>query len=316
MIDFEDQVVIVTGAGRGMGRLFALDFARRGAAVVVNDLGGATAGGGADSSVANAVVEEIKSAGGKAVASVDSVVTPEGGAAIVQKALDAFGRVDALVSNAGIVNKHPFEDLTVEQWRTMLGVHMDGAFNVSQPAYRVMQKQRYGRFVFMSSSAGVLGAQGEAHYAAAKSGIVGLKNVIALEGEPYGIKANAVLPWATTRMITDSFGDQPQLRELPLLKIMQPDLVVPLVVYLASKSCEVTKHNYSGAAGRYARVFTAVGPGWDAGAGASPTADDLAANLAQASALEPYYVPTSVIEESAEICERRDIVFKIPGSEN
>jgi NAD(P)-dependent dehydrogenase (short-subunit alcohol dehydrogenase family) len=281
---------------------------------VVNDLGGATAGGGADANVAQAVVDEIKSAGGKAVASADSVATPEGGAAIVRKALDAFGRLDALVSNAGIVNNHPFEYLTAEQWRTMQGVHMDGAFNVSQPAYRVMKAQGYGRFVFMSSSAGMLGVQGQAHYAAAKSGVIGLKNVIALEGEPHGVLANAVLPWAVTRMITDSFGDQPQLMELPLFKLMTPDLVVPLVVYLASKACQTTHDNYSAAAGRYARVFTAIGPGWDSGAGASPTADDVAANFGQVSALEPYYVPPSVVEESVEICARRGIVFKVPGA--
>jgi NAD(P)-dependent dehydrogenase (short-subunit alcohol dehydrogenase family) len=314
MIDFKGQTVIVTGAGRGIGRLFALDFAKRGASVVVNDLGGKTAGGGADSSVADAVVDEIKSAGGKAIASSDSVATPEGGAAIVQKAVESFGRLDALVSNAGIVNNHPFEDMSVEQWRTMQSVHVDGSFNVSQPAYRIMKKQGYGRMVFMSSSAGMLGCEHQAHYAAAKSGIIGLKNVIALEGERYGVFANAVLPWAVTRMITDTFSDHPEMKDFPLFKIMQPERVVPLVVYLASKACKVTKHNYSGAAGRYARVFTAIGPGWDAGVDAEPTADDLAAHFDQASALEPYYVPTSVVEESAEICERRGIVFKVPGT--
>ncbi len=195
MIDFTGQAVIVTGAGRGLGRLYALDLAHRGAAVVVNDLGGSMHGDGADTSVADSVVEEIERAGGVAVASHESVDNPEGGEAIVRTAIDRFGRLDAVVSNAGIFNSAPFEDLSQSDWRRMLSVHLDGGFNLSQPAYREMKAAGYGRLVFISSSGGMFGQPLEAHYAAAKAGLVGLANVIAIEGAQHGIIANTVLPF-------------------------------------------------------------------------------------------------------------------------
>src|SRR6476659_473647 len=185
MIDFEGQVAVVTGAGRGLGRLYAMELARRGASVVVNDLGGTMHGDGADASVADRVVEEISAAGGTAVASHDSVDSPEGGEAIVRTAVESFGRLDALVSNAGIFNSIAFDELTPADWRRMLGVHLDGGFYLSQPAFRLMKAQGYGRFVFITSSAGFFGQPLEAHYAAAKTGLLGLTNVIGLEGEPY-----------------------------------------------------------------------------------------------------------------------------------
>jgi NAD(P)-dependent dehydrogenase (short-subunit alcohol dehydrogenase family) len=154
MIDYEGQVAVVTGAGRGLGRLYALELARRGAAVVVNDLGGTMHGEGADAAVADQVVTEIEQAGGRAVASYDSVDSPEGGQAIVDAAVEAFGRLDAVVSNAGIFNSIPFDQLSPDDWRRMLQVHLDGGFYLSQPAFKVMAKQKYGRFVFISSSAG------------------------------------------------------------------------------------------------------------------------------------------------------------------
>ena len=200
MIDFTDQVAIVTGAGRGLGRHYALDLARRGAKVVVNDLGCSVDGNGADPSVADEVVEEIRSTGGTAVASYDSVGTPEDGAAIVKTALDHFGRLDAVVSNAGIVEMMPFEDIPAENWSRMINTHLDGSFYVSQPAYKVMKEQGYGRLVFIASSAGAFGMPYGTHYAAAKAGILGLTNNIALEGRPHGILANAVLPFGLTRM--------------------------------------------------------------------------------------------------------------------
>ena len=187
MIDYEGQVAIVTGAGRGLGRLYALDLARRGAAVVVNDLGGTMHGDGADARVADQVVDEIEKAGGRAVASHHSVDSPEGGQAIVDAAVETFGRLDAVVSNAGIFNSIPFDELSPDDWRRMLRVHLDGGFYLSQPAFRVMAKQQYGRFVFISSSAGNFGQPMEAHYAAAKTGLVGLSNVIAIEGAAHGI---------------------------------------------------------------------------------------------------------------------------------
>jgi NAD(P)-dependent dehydrogenase (short-subunit alcohol dehydrogenase family) len=204
MIDFTDQAVVVTGAGRGLDRLYALDLAKRGASVVVNDLGGSMGGEGADTTVADEVVDEITQGGGKAVASHDSVDSPEGGESIVQAAIEHFGRLDAVVSNAGIFNSIAFEEMTPDLWRQMLKVHLDGGFHLSQPAFKIMKKQGYGRFVFISSSGGMFGQHLEAHYGAAKAGLVGLSNIIALEGAEHGILSNTVLPFGFSRMVTET----------------------------------------------------------------------------------------------------------------
>jgi NAD(P)-dependent dehydrogenase (short-subunit alcohol dehydrogenase family) len=304
MIDFTGQVAIVTGAGRGLGRLYAVELARRGAAVVVNDLGGSMHGDGADTSVADAVVEEIERAGGVAVASHDSVDSPDGGEAIVRTAIDSFGRLDAVVSNAGIFNSASFEELSHDDWRRMLSVHLDGGFYLSQPAYREMKAAGYGRFVFISSSGGMFGQPLEAHYAAAKAGLVGLANVIAIEGAPHGILANTVLPFGFSRMVTETVGDPKALEETGFLKLIQPELVVPIVVFLASRACELTHQNYSACAGRFSRVFVGLGEGWLAEPGTNPTADDVAAHLSEVSATEPFTVPGSIFEEVFAVCER------------
>jgi NAD(P)-dependent dehydrogenase (short-subunit alcohol dehydrogenase family) len=304
MIDFTGQVAIVTGAGRGLGRLYAVELARRGAAVVVNDLGGSMHGDGADTSVADAVVKEIERADAVAVASHDSVDSPEGGEAIVRTAIDRFGRLDAVVSNAGIFNSAPFEELSHDDWRRMLSVHLDGGFYLSQPAYREMKAAGYGRFVFISSSGGMFGQPLEAHYAAAKAGLVGLANVIAIEGAPYGISANTVLPFGFSRMVTETVGDPKALEETGFLKVIQPELVVPIVVFLASRACEFTHQNYSACAGRFSRVFVGLGEGWLAEQGSNPTADDVAAHLSEVSATEPFTVPGSIFEEVFAVCER------------
>ena len=307
MIDFAGQAVIVTGAGRGLGRLYALELARRGASVVVNDLGGSMHGSGADTSVADQVVDEIARAGGVAVASHDSVDSPEGGDAIVQTAIESFGRLDAVVSNAGIFNSIPFEDLSTDDWRRMLGVHLDGGFYLSQPAYRVMKSQGYGRFVFVSSSAGMFGQHMEAHYAAAKAGLVGLTNVIALEGAPHGILANTVLPYGVSRMVTETVENAKALEESGLLQAIRPELVAPMVVYLASRACEFSHRNYSAFGGRFARVFIGLGRGWLAGQDTNPTAEDVAAHLSEVSATEPFMIPESIYEEVFAVCERLGI---------
>ena len=219
MIDFNGQAVIVTGAGRGLGRLYALDLAQRGAAVLVNDAGVTMHGEGADPSVADQVVNEITGLGGVAVASYDSVGSEEGGAAIVEQAIKEFGHLDAVVSNAGIFDTIPFDELPAENWRRMLNVHLNGSFYLSQPAYRVMKAQGGGRFVFIASSAGLFGQPNSAHYAAAKSGIVGLANVIAIDGAPHGILANTVLPYGYSRMVTETVGDRDELGDdVPFLR--------------------------------------------------------------------------------------------------
>jgi NAD(P)-dependent dehydrogenase (short-subunit alcohol dehydrogenase family) len=304
MIDFTGQVAIVTGAGRGLGRLYAIELAHRGAAVVVNDLGGSMHGDGADTSIADAVVEEIERAGGVATASHDSVDSPEGGEAIVRTAIDRFGRLDAVVSNAGIFNSVAFEDMSPADWRRMLSVHLDGGFYLSQPAYREMKAAGYGRFVFISSSGGMFGQPMEAHYAAAKAGLVGLANVIAIEGAEHGILANTVLPFGFSRMVTETVGDPKALEETGFLKLIQPELVVPIVAFLASRACEFTHQNYSACAGRFSRVFVGLGEGWLAEAGSNPTADDIAAHLSEVSATEPFTVPGSIFEEIFAVCER------------
>lgn len=304
MIDFTDQVAIVTGAGRGLGRLYALELAKRGACVVVNDLGGSMHGDGEDTTVADAVVTEIEAAGGTAVASHHSVDSPEGGQAIVDTALDAFDRVDAVVSNAGIFNSAPFDELTHDHWSRMLQVHLDGGFHLSQPAYRVMKKQGYGRFVFISSSGGMFGQPSEAHYAAAKAGLVGLSNVIAIEGAEHGITSNTVLPFGFSRMVTETIGDPKALEEIGFTKVIKPELVVPIVAFLASRACELTHQNYSACGGRFARVFVGLGEGWLAEPGTVPTADDIADHLSEVSATDPYSVPGSIFQEVFAICER------------
>jgi NAD(P)-dependent dehydrogenase (short-subunit alcohol dehydrogenase family) len=304
VIDFSGQVVVVTGAGRGLGRLFAREIARRGGSVVVNDLGGAMRGEGSDWRVADQVVAEIERAGGVAVASYESVASSDGGEAIVRRAVDRFGRLDAVVSNAGIFNSVPFDELSAAEWRNMLGVHLDGGFYLSQPAFRVMKSQGYGRFVFIASSAGLFGQPLEAHYAAAKAGLLGLSNVIAIEGAEHGILANTVLPFARTRMVTETVPDPQYLAESGFLTAIRPELVVPIVVFLASRSCRLSHHNYSAGAGRFARVFVGLAEGWLAKRDSSPTADDIAAHLDEVSATEPFTVPLSIFEEVFGICDR------------
>lgn len=307
MIDFDGRVAVVTGAGRGLGRLYALDLARRGARVVVNDIGSSMSGDGSDDSVADAVVEEIQAAGGIAVASHDSVDTPEGGTAIVAAATDGFGRLDAVVSNAGIYEMTPFEDLTVEQWRRMRSVHLDGAFHLVQPAYRVMKAQGGGRIVFVASNTAAFGQETTTHYAAAKGGIIGLTHALANEGAPHGIRVNAVLPMGRTRMMLESLGQgERQAVVEQLFEACTPERVVPLVTYLASDSCEVTHQLVSAVAGRYARVFLGLGEGWLGDT--EPTAEDVAEHLAEITATDPHTVPMAIADEIVTMLQRLDLI--------
>ena len=199
-LGFDGKVAIVTGAGGGLGREHALLLAKRGALVVVNDLGGAVDGSGGSETPAEQVVEEIKAAGGEAVADANSVATPEGGEAIVQTAIDAFGRIDIVVNNAGILRDKAFHNMTDDLVQPVLDVHLRGAFNVTRPAWGKMREQGYGRVVNTASSAGIIGNFGQASYGAAKMGLVGLTHVLAIEGAKHNIKANAISPIARTRM--------------------------------------------------------------------------------------------------------------------
>jgi NAD(P)-dependent dehydrogenase (short-subunit alcohol dehydrogenase family) len=307
MIDFSGQVAVVTGAGRGLGRLYAIELARRGASVVVNDLGVSMHGEDADVSVADKVVDEIHRGGGVAVASHDSVDSPDGAAAIIATAADNFGRLDVVVSNAGIFNSVPFADLSHDVWRRMLRVHLDGGFYLSQAAFRLMTPQGYGRFVFIASSAGMFGQPHEAHYAAAKAGLFGLSNVIAIEGAEHGILSNVVLPFGYSRMVTNTVADPKHLEQSGFLNAIQPELVVPIVVYLASRACDFSHHIYSAGAGRFARVFVGLGRGWLAEPNSAPTAEDIQEELAAVSATQPFTVPMSIGDEVLGLCERLGI---------
>jgi NAD(P)-dependent dehydrogenase (short-subunit alcohol dehydrogenase family) len=288
-ITFDGRVAIVTGAGGGLGRTYALEMARRGAKVVVNDLGGSVDGTGGEHTAAQKVVDEIKAAGGEAVPSYDSVSTPEGGENIVKTAVDAFGKVDVVINNAGILRDKSFAKLTWEDLDAVLDVHLKGAFYVSQPAFKVMKENGYGRFVFTASNAGVFGNFGQTNYGAAKMGLVGLSNIIAIEGEKSGIKSNVICPVAATRMTMELLGD--------FASQLEPELVTPLVTYLASEACDKTHEVFSAAGGRYARIFIGLAPGWYGGKGHVPTAEDVLDNIEAIEKQDGYIVPGSISDE-------------------
>ena len=288
-IRFDGRVAVITGAGGGLGRTYALDMAKRGAKIVVNDLGGKPDGTGASQSMADKVVDEIKSAGGTAVANYDSVSTPEGGKAIIQTALDSFGSVDIVINNAGILRDKTFVKMTVEEIDLVLDVHLRGAFYVTQPAFQVMKEKGYGRIVFTSSGAGIFGNFGQTNYGAAKMGLVGMMNVLAVEGAKYNIKCNAIAPTAKTRMTEDLLG--------PMAEFVAPETVTPMVVYLSSEDCKVTHEIYSIGGGRFARIFIGVAPGWFAGKGVAVSADDVAAQLEKIRDVDGYTIPNSIGDE-------------------
>ena len=255
-IRFDDQVAVITGAGAGLGRSYALEFARRGARVVVNDLGGARDGTGEASQLAaEKVVEEIKALGGEAVASYDSVTTPEGGQAIVDTAIKAFGRLDVLVNNAGILRDRSLVKMEAENWDAVLDVHLKGAFNVTRPAFAKMRENGYGRIILTTSGAGLYGNFGQINYSSAKMGLVGFMNTLKLEGEKHNIKVNTVAPVAGTRLTEDVFPPD-------LFKNLKPEQVAPLVLYLCSKGCEENGMIFNGGMGYFNRVAILTGPGF------------------------------------------------------
>jgi NAD(P)-dependent dehydrogenase (short-subunit alcohol dehydrogenase family) len=288
-IRFDDRVAIITGAGGGLGRTYAIEFGKRGGKVVVNDLGGAADGSGAGTSMADQVVKEITEAGGTAVANYDSVATPEGGEAITQTALDNFGQVDIVVNNAGILRDKSFAKLSQAELEIVLDVHLKGAFFVSQPAFRAMKERNYGRFVHTSSAAGIMGNFGQTNYGAAKMGMVGLSNVLAVEGAKNNIKSNVIAPIARTRMTEDLLG--------PMAEHVTPECVTPLTVYLCSEQCEETHAIYSVGGGRYARLFIGMGQGWIKGPGQAASVEEIASNWDAIHSADDYTIPESIADE-------------------
>ena len=288
-ITFDGRVAVVTGAGGGLGRTYALELARRGARVVVNDLGGAVDGTGASEKAADVVVDEIVDSGGEAVANYDSVATEEGGAGIIQTALDAFDTVDIVINNAGILRDKSFAKMELSDVRAVIDVHLMGAFNVSIPAFKIMKEKGYGRFVFTTSASGLFGNFGQANYGAAKAGLVGLSNVIAIEGEKYNIKSNAVAPIAKTRMTEDLLG--------PFADMVQPEQVTPMVVYLCSEANESTHEIFTVGGGRYGRVFIGTNEGWFAGTDEIPSVEAVSQNLDTIRDISDYVVPLNNNDE-------------------
>jgi len=302
-ISFEDQVVVVTGAGRGMGRAHALGFARLGARVVVNDLrGSADYGEDPDHSAADDVVAEIEAAGGTAVASYESVALPSGCAAIVAQAVDTFGTVDAIVHNAGIRRHMYFEQMTLDDISSVLNTHLGGGLWLTHAAWALLQAQGGGRIVLISSGAGAFGMVGVAQYAAAKGGLIGLGRALALEGAPHGIVVNTVLPTARTHDLgapvtgRTTVHDQGGMRRAFTARDA-PELVTPLVAYLASSACAVTGEVYSAVRARYALAFPGLTQGWQSPDDLDVAPDDIEDHLEQIRERDGYWIPSSVQEE-------------------
>ena len=268
-VSFENRVVIVTGAGNGLGKAYALELGKRGAKVVVNDLGGAVDGSGSGNSPADDVVNEIIENGGEAVANYDSVATKDGGESIVQTAVDSFGTVDAVINNAGILRDKSFANITEEEFSLIIEVHLKGTYFVTQPAFKIMKENNYGRIVNVASPSGLFGNFGQTNYGAAKMGIVGLTNVLAIEGAKYNIKVNVIAPTAYTRMTEALLPED-------VGKLFSAELVTPMVTYLASEACEPTHEIFGVAAGRFARIGIITHEGY---VNTQATAEDIASNI-------------------------------------
>jgi len=279
-IRFDDQVAVITGAGGGLGRIYALELAKRGAKIVVNDLGGSRDGSGKGSATpAQKVVEEIEALGGEAVANYDNVATPDGGENIVKSALDTYGTIDILINNAGILRDKSFIKMEPENWQSVLDVHLTGAYNVTKPAFKVMREKGYGRIIMTTSAAGLYGNFGQTNYSSAKMGLAGLMNTLKLEGKKYNIKVNTVAPIAASRLTEDILPPE-------LFEKMKPEFVSPLVLYLSSENCESSGNIYNAGMGFFNRAAVMTGKGTTVGDGTNPPSlEDVEDNLEKISSL-------------------------------
>jgi NAD(P)-dependent dehydrogenase (short-subunit alcohol dehydrogenase family) len=278
-IRFDGRVAIVTGAGGGLGRAHALLLASRGAKVVVNDLGGAFDGTGAGTTMAEKVVEEIRSAGGEAVPNYDGVDTWQGGQAIVKTAVDAFGKVDILINNAGILRDKSFMKMEEEDIDKVFAVHLKGAFNVTKAAFPVMRENNYGRIVMTTSSSGLYGNFGQTNYAAAKMGLVGFMNTLKIEGARYNILVNTIAPIAGTRMTAGVMPPE-------LVEKLKPDYISPIVAYMCSEECTDSGIVFVAGAGYFSRAVMVEGPGISLKATEGITIEDIRDRLADIKKLE------------------------------
>jgi len=282
---FDERVVIVTGAARGIGRAEALLLAERGASVVVNDLGTSVVGAGADAGVADDVAAEIRSAGGSAVANADSVATSGGADALIRCALDAFGRIDAVVNNAGVRDLAVFPDADADAVTRLLDVHLLGAYNVTRAAWQHLLEHGAGRVVMTTSTTGLYGQPTGQGYAAAKGGVVGLTRGLASIAEPLGIRVNAIAPGAYSRMVETRKDEQfKRFSE----EQRGPEHVAPIVALLAHESCPVNGEVFTASAGRVAHVFTAETRGF---CRPGHTPETLLANWGEVVDQNGYYVP-------------------------
>ncbi|MFW5861714.1 MAG: SDR family oxidoreductase [Spirochaetota bacterium] len=253
-IDFKNRVVVITGAGAGLGKTYALEFAKRGARVVVNDLGGSRDGSGESHNAADTVVDEIKALGAEAVANYDNVATVEGGESIIQTAIDAFGQVDVLINNAGILRDRSFPKISESEWDTVVGVHLKGAYCVTRPAFIKMKEQGFGRIIFTTSGAGLYGNFGQANYASAKTGLIGLMNVLKIEGAKNNILSNTIAPVAASRLTEDVLPPE-------MFEKLKPEFIVPLVLFLSSEDCQDSGMIFNCAAGWYSRTAVVCASG-------------------------------------------------------
>ena len=300
--NFDGRVAVVTGAGRGIGRAYALLLAERGASVVVNDLGGTMEGDGSDDQPAATVTAEIVDAGGSAIADTSDVSIVAGGQSLIDAAVDGFGRIDIVVNNAGIIRFGSLPEVDADNLESHLAVHVGGSFNTTRAAWPHMVEQGYGRIV-MTTSTGMFGRPDNLGYATAKAGVIGMTRSLTAAGAAHGIKVNLIAPSASTRMVLPSGG---RVSPPPAaLEGMEPELVAPMVAFLAHEDCDVSGEIYLAGAGRFARIFIASTEGYVHPQPGQPTIEDVAENWATINDETGYYKPADLMDWSKHYMSHR-----------